>query len=156
MWAQTAAQGAKVTLEEVEELLTKYRAMREEIARFREEKTAKEKEFSDLEGKVIEAMQATGKSKVYVEGMGTAYFIDKLVVPTPKTNADKKAFFAWLEAEYGAEFLTEKLSVNHQTLQSLYNAAFEEFTEKKKDGIFSIPGLQEPTSLRSLGFRKEK
>lgn len=161
-WAAEAAKGSSVTLEQLEDLIKKYRAARDEAEKFRIEKTRIEKEFSDLEGKLIEAMEQTGKSKVYVEGAGTLYFIDKMVVATPKTNDDKIKLFGFIEKEYGKNVLIEKVSVNHQTLQGLYNNAAKEFTAKcEKDGkpelaaTFHIPGLSAPTSQRSLGFRKD-
>jgi predicted nuclease with TOPRIM domain len=161
-WTAEAAKGSGVTLEHLEELIKKYRAARDAAEKFRVEKTRIEKEFSDLEGQLIEAMEQTGKSKVYVEGAGTMYFIDKMVVATPKTNEDKIKLFDFITKSYGQKVLIEKVSVNHQTLQSLYNNAAKEFAEKcESDGkpelaaTFHIPGLQAPTNQRSIGFRKD-
>jgi hypothetical protein len=161
-WAAEATKGSSVTLEQLEALITKYRAAREAAEKFRVEKTKAEKEFDELEGKLIEAMEQTGKTKVFVEGAGTLYFINKMTVPSPKTAADKKQLFDYIQAEYGTPTLLDKLSINYQTLQSFYNNAAKEYVEKcEKEGkpelaaTFHIPGLEAPTNKRSLGFRKD-
>lgn len=162
-WNEVQAQTSAVTLEELEKLIADYRTKRETAEKFRQEKVKMEKEFDEAEARLISAMQLLGKTKYYVEGVGTLYFIDKLVVPTPKTVADKTKFFAWIEQNYGRTVLLEKVSVNHQTLQSMYNSAAKEHREKclsegKEDqaAIFSIPGIETPTEQRSVGFRKER
>lgn len=162
-WNAEVAKTSSVTLEQLEALITDYRKKREEAEKFRIEKTKIEKEHSEAQARLLNAMQELGKTKYLVEGVGTLYLIDKAVVTTPKTIEDKKAFFAWLRAEYGEAVMMEKIGVNHQTLQSLYNAAAEEHRAKcEKEGkleeaaIFTVPGLQPPTNERSVGFRKGK
>jgi hypothetical protein len=161
-WTAVAAQGATVTLEQLEEYIAKFKAAKVAAEKFRQEKIKIEKELDEMETKLMSAMDALGKSKVFVEGEGTLYFINKMVVPTPKTPTDKVQLFNYIEKEYGKAVLIDKLSVNHQTLQSFYNNAAKEFVEKcEKEGkpelaaTFHIPGLQAPTSQRSLGFRKD-
>lgn len=114
------------------------------------------KTYEKLEGSVIETLKGAGKRKYHVDGLGLAYFMEKLVVTTPKTLEDKKAFFAWLHSKYGDHFLLDKQSINHQSLQKIYNDSYQEAVEEGLGAEFSIPGLAAPTARISLGFRKEK
>ncbi len=114
------------------------------------------KEFEVLEGKTIEGLTQAGKRKYYVDGVGVCYFIERLVVTTPKTLEDKRKFFDWLKAQYGETFLLDKQGVNHQSLQKIYGDAYNAAIEQGVGEQFAVPGLQPPTAVISLGFRKEK
>ncbi len=118
--------------------------------------TEKYKTFEELEGKVVEALKLAGKRKYHVDGLGVCYFIEKLVVTTPKTLEDKRKFFDWLKSSFGETFLLDKQGVNHQSLQKIYNDAYNAAVEEGKGEQFTVPGLDSPTAQISLGFRKEK
>lgn len=155
-WEEAAATGA-VTVEQLDKMVKEYN---DKYAEYEAQKAISTQLYKDaevLEGKLVEAMEQAGKSKYYVEGVGTVYFSDKLVVPTPKTNEDKKKVFTWLREKQGDTVFFATVSINHQTLQKLYNTALEEAVNAGEDAsLFHIPGLQTPTSMRSLNFRKEK
>jgi hypothetical protein len=156
-WLAKAAEGTGVTTEELDRRAKEYS---EAYARYEEQKKISSKlheEAEVLEGKMVEAMELAGKRKYHVEGLGLFFFRDQMVVTTPKTTGDKKKLLTWLRKTFGETVYLDKVSVNHQTLQSIYNKTFEEYVEQGKDAAtFHIPGLQPPTNRRSLSFKGEK
>jgi hypothetical protein len=110
--------------------------------------------YEEAERIALEAMRQAGKSKYYCEGAGTAYTVEKLVVPTPKTKDEKQLLFDYVRKTWGEVFLLDKLAIHHQVLQKLYNEAWEEAKAQGKGESFSIPGLQQPTMQISLNLRK--
>lgn len=162
-WSEEVGKTSGITTEELDARSKKYQDKYEEYERAKQIASDLYKEAEELEGKLVEALELAGKSKYYVEGIGTFYFMDKMTVPTPKTIEQKKQLFNYIKETHGDVFLMDKVSINHQTLQTLYKTDFEEHKEKcLKEGRdaeaanFSIPGLQAPTNMRSLGLKKEK
>ena len=82
----------------------------------------------------------------------TFYTQNKESVRIPKDEESKAAFFEWLK-EQG--LFDSMISVNSQTLNSLYRAKSE---EALKEGVldFRIPGIDEPTTYKQLGMRRSK
>lgn len=148
-WAQTtdvnlAALDAMVA--EMVELRKAHKAKKDEAA----QAYAK---VEEIEAKISSVLQASGKSKYFVDGLGTAYIINKHVVTTPKSNEAKEALFKYIEEKYGREVLTSKLSIVHASLNAFYN---EEVAALAKEGkVAEIPGIEAPTHEINLGFRKE-
>lgn len=134
---------------------------REYQAKYKEYEAANSKakllfhEAEELEVKMVEAMTAAGKTKYYVEGVGTFYFSNKMSVKTPKTIEDKKAFFKYLWEKHGETFYWDKISVNSQVLQKIYNEDAKSAAENG-EAIFHIPGLEQPKSMTSLNFKGDK
>ncbi len=164
-WAQTAAQGTSVTTEFLDKKGTEYQKLYEAYEAKKKEASKLLEEAEKLESELIEAMDQAGKTKYYVEGLGTFYFSDKLSVKTPKTIAEKKALFGYIQQKHGETVLFDKIGINSQTLQGFYKSEYEEFNERSKSAleegkeftdVFAIPGLDEPTNMRSLNFKKEK
>lgn len=155
-WAELQGSGSGVTTQMLDTLVSemqKKRAIYEDAKSIASEKY---NEYAEAEGKLVEAMQLAGKTKYVVEGVGTVYFVNKLVVPTPKTVEQKKLLFKYLQDKHGETYFYDKTSVNHQTLQGIYNSDWEESKESGNGDVFSIPGLDQPTSQISLNFRKER
>ena len=154
-WDEAISDGS-VSTEELDEAI---KAFKEQDAKYQEAAKAKTNEYNLLEEekkKVLELFEKSGKSKYFVEGLGTAYRISKYQVTTPKTIEDKQKFFDYLKNNYGENFLMDKLGVHSATLNKVYNDALEAAKEEGKDvSLFNIPGIQEPQARISLGFRKE-
>lgn len=155
-WMEETAKSSSITVEELDRRVQLYSKKRREYEDAKAISSRLHGEQEELESKLIEALELAGKSKYVVEGHGTVYFSDKLTVKTPKTIADKKALFLHLRNQYGEMFYLDKISINHQTLQKLYNDAFKEHVEEKGNSDFHFPGLEAPTNVRTLNFRKEK
>lgn len=154
-WAQAQSNPA-ITTEVLDKLVKEMKEARSlyEVAKARS--TDLYKEFEAMEGKVVEALTQAGKRKYFVEDIGTVFFIEKLVVATPKTLEDKQKLFCFLRERHGETFLLDKQSINHQSLQKIYNDAYNEAVEAGVGAEFVVPGLLPPTANISLGFRKER
>lgn len=98
-----------------------------------------------LKAQVLAALKAAKKSKYHVDGIGTVYQTQKFQVTMPKGLTEKQQLFRFLqERKIHLEFLT----VNHQTLNSLFNE------ERDKDPAFKLPGVADPVLEEGLSFRK--
>jgi hypothetical protein len=86
--------------------------------------------------------------KSYDSPMGKVTLAYRTSVKTPKTPEDKEAFFAYLK---NRNLYDSMISVNSQTLNSLYKAELEEATERG-DMDFAIPGIKEVTINQQLRF----
>lgn len=154
-WNEAQGERGAVTTEHLDQLVKDYRAAREEYDAAKTISNKLSHVKDDKEKILLDTLILAGKDKYHVDGIGLVYKIQKLVVPTPKTLEDKRKLFDYISEAHGEVFLMDKLSINHQTINKLYNDDFEEAAERG-DTAFSIPGLQEPTHDISIGFRKEK
>lgn len=156
-WDEVLEQASGITTEQLDEAIAKYNELREVHQEIDLKKKAAYAEMAKQEQQVVKLLQSAGKTKYVVEGIGTAYFVNKYLVTTPKTIEDKKAFFKYLEDTFGTVFLYDKLSVHSASLNKIYNDALEAKKDNGEDiSLFSIPGLQPPQVHTSLNFRKEK
>jgi len=128
-----------------------------EARREYEEAKARSNDFHAIMEEKEFAMQAlleqAGKSKYHVDGIGTVQAISKLTVQTPKTPEDKAKLFTWLKNKLGADGFLTYVSVNHNSLNSLYKTMFEEATDK---ATFSIDGIGQPVERKEIRFTKQK
>jgi len=146
------AEGGSVDVTALDNLVKEMKAAEAEYDEAKKVSTEKLRKYEEIEKKVIDTLVACGKSKWFVDGMGTAYLINKYVVKTPKTNEEKKALFDYINNKYGSDTLIAKLSINHNTLNSFVN---EERDLLAKEGkLAKIPGIEDPTHETYLGFRK--
>lgn len=154
---ENEASGTVVTTEELDKVVADFREAEEKYLEIDSKKKEAYKIREEKKQIVLETMQKAGKSKYYVEGLGTVYEINKYLVATPKTLEDKEAFFGYLKEHYGDTFLMDKLGVHSATLNKIYNTALEEAKENGEDvSTFSIPGLDSPNVYKNIGFRKER
>lgn len=155
-WMEASAD-TSVTTEVLDNEIKKFREM---DAAYQEVKNIEKKEREKVDKQkavVMDLLSKAGKQKYYVEGIGTAYFINKLSVQTPKTLEEKRAFFEFINARYGEDVLTDKISMHSATLNRFYNEIMEEAKDNGEDiSTFKIPGISDPVAHITLGFRKEK
>ena len=165
LWTQVKEQNSTISTELLDKLANEYQSLYTEYEEKKEIASKAYAKAQEAEGKLIEAMEQAGKTKYFVENIGTFYFSDKATVPTPKTIEDKKLLFAFLSKKHGETFLMDKVGIVHQTLQSIYKMEQEDYNTRSKAAIeagqefnevFTVPGLSEPTNKRSLNLRKEK
>lgn len=105
---------------------------------------------------LINLLKLANKKKYVVDGYGTASVTEKLKVKTPQHPEDKEKLFQWLKERHGEYGFLSSASVNYQTLNRIYNEAFEEATENGTADTFGIPGVATPDSESSLSFRRSK
>ena len=122
----------------------------EEAKRVSNEKHAA---YDSLRRKVLIHLEQLNKKSYKVDGIGTVGVKTELKVRYPETLDERKKFFEWMQAQ-GEDLLLTKLTVNYQTLNSLYNEEFEKAAEEGRSAEFNIPGISEPASENTLTFRR--
>lgn len=147
--AEAAEPQSATTMAEMDRLIAEYKAVREDYEAKKKISNEAHARLEDVEAKVIASLKANHRSKYPVDGLGTAYIINKETYTTPKNNDDKSKLFAYIDGKYGRDVLTSLLSINSQTLNSWAN-------KESESGVMQIPGLEAPTLKESLGFRKER
>lgn len=110
--------------------------------------------FQESRGKLVAMLMASNKKKYHVEGIGTVSVTEKLKVRTPKGLEDKKALAEWLRTQLGDDGMHTYLSVNYQSLNSLYNSEFEAAKERGTASEFNLPGVDAPEAEFGLSFRR--
>ncbi len=116
--------------------------------------SVEQRSLQALQSKMIAYMNKYNvKSRTFPEcGLFTVNV--KAVVDTPKDYEQKKAFFEWLQAKGEVNFITT-LSVNHNTLQTLFNDEFKLAAEEGRSVGFQIPGIGSAKKIReTLSIRK--
>ena len=140
-----------MTLEEMDEAIAALTKKNAEYDAANKISKALYHECEELERKVLSMMEAADKD-VYIGAGFRVSKVHKMSVQTPKSPAEKKAFFAWLKEKQGEEVHDAYLSVNSQSLNSLYNDLTEEWAQRGE--ILMIDGLSEPIVRTSLSLRK--
>lgn len=162
-WQEAVAQTSTVTTEQLDEAGRQYDELYSKYEEIKKQASEALKVAEEQESKLIELLRLAGKSKYYIEGLGTYSFTSKMSVQTPKSVEDKKALAKWLEKQGGKVYFWENFSINSQTLQALYKRSHEEFVAKceqegkpEKSATFHIPGLLAPTAIEGLKFTADK
>lgn len=143
-------EGQKITVEQLDGLCLDLFDKREQKNKLQEQLKAVQADLDSLESKIIAVMDETEKEKIHVKGKGLIYTTDRFTVPTPKNLDDKKKFFKHL-TERGIFF--EMVSVNSQTLNTFYKSEMENAVARG-DVDFKLPGIGEPSHVRTLSVRK--
>lgn len=162
-WDAQAAKTTSVTTEQLDEAGREYDRLYSLYEDAKQKASDLLKDAEVQESKLIELLKISGKSKYYIENLGTYSFTHKMSVQTPKSVEDKKLVAKWLEKQGGKVYFWETFSINSQTLQALYKRAHEEFIVKcenegkpEKAATFHIPGLLSPTAIEGLKFTADK
>lgn len=138
-----------LTMDEINAQISKIADLRVKEAAAAQAKKMVLDELEVAENKMIEMLIACNmKSHRGPDGMAVISY--KTSVKTPKTPEHRAAFFAYLKEQglYDA-----MISVNSQTLNSLYKEGLEQAKNDGKDD-YQIPGITEVTINPSLSFRK--
>lgn len=135
----------------VEQMDTMVRQLKEARQVYEEAKKKSSEAYSALEKvetQIVNALKASGKSKYFVDGVGTVSWYVKESFTTPKVNEDKTKLFNYIKEKYGADVLMSMVSIHSATLNSFAN-------KETEGGVMEIPGLSAPTGSEILSFRKE-
>lgn len=144
---------ALISTEELDRAIVTMRELRKHYEDKKKESNEAHAIYKESEDKVLGLLKAAKKSKYVVDGVGTAYTINRYVVTTPKTPEAKTQLFDYIKSKHGGETLLGMVSINHQTLNSFYNSEAEEYAAKGE--MFILPGIAEPTNEESVGFRSD-
>jgi len=131
-----------------------------QLVRFEEdEKAAKDtakaatQRADDQRDKILAMLNQGGKSKYFVEGIGTVYIINRLSFRTPKDVSSKEKFFGYIRDRHGEDVLKNLLTVNSQTLNGFCKKEIEAATARG-EAFYNIPGIEDPTHDQSIGLKK--
>lgn len=106
----------------------------------------------EAEAKLISLMKDAGKTKYIAEGIGSISISTNLSVQTPKSPEQKKAFFNWVRETMGDDAYYAYMTVNSNSLNSLYRNKVEEYGARGE--VLDIDGLLPPSESTKLSFRK--
>ena len=142
---------SQITVAEMDNLIERLREAKADYkAKSDEAKLAKEA-YDDLQLKLLAALEELDKD-TYIAKSGRITRVRKLAVRVPKTLDEKRAFFQWLRDNRGEEVADSYMSVNSQSLNTLYNTLTEEYASRGE--ILDIDGVETPTYRESLSFRQ--
>jgi 2,3-bisphosphoglycerate-independent phosphoglycerate mutase len=148
---QDAAPKQALTVEQMDQLVVDLKA--KEI-QYEEAKTLSDAlyaEYTQAKARIIEALESTNRD-VFISSTGVRVTLSHAMsVQTPKTTDEKVAFFKWLRENKGDEVADAYMTVNSNSLNSLYNTLTEEWAQRGE--VLTIPGLGEPVSRKKLSVR---
>lgn len=107
--------------------------------------------MEEREDRLKKTLDALGKSKYFVDGVGTILLVNKLTVRTPKDQTAKRAFFGYVKDTHGEDMVWEMITVNHNSLNSFYSSERD-----GKEADFRLPGVPEVEATKELRFNRAK
>ena len=141
----------QITVKEMDNLIAEMRdAKSEYTAKNNDAKEAKTI-LDSLQAKLLDALETLDKD-TYIADAGRITRVRKLTVRVPKTLEAKRSFFKFLEETQGKDVADSYMSVNSQSLNSLYNQLVEEYAERGE--VLEMDGIETPTFRESLSFRQ--
>jgi len=143
---------AHTTLADMDHTIKLMKESQEEYRKL--DKVAKEAyaKFQHLEQTVVRLLEESGKQIYIAEGVAKVKVNYVMSVHTPKTIDEKKAFFQWLRDNCGEEVHDSYMTINSQSLNSLYNDLTEQYAQRGE--VLMIDGLSEPTARTKLSITK--
>jgi hypothetical protein len=149
MW-ETAPQDVSI-----EDMDNAVKALRTTKEKYDEQKAAASElyaRYEEAKENMIAILKRAGKEEYTVKGYGKVSVRDELSVTTPKTPEQKQAFFEWIRETKGDDAYYAYMTVNSNSLNSMYRQAVEEAGAKGE--VLDIPGLAQPNSYTKLSLRK--
>jgi len=142
-----------VTVEAMDGLVKDYSDKRLEYEAAKRVSGDKYAVYQEAEAKLITTLRAAGKKSYKVDNVGNITIKIKSSVKTPKTIEDKLKLFNWIEETYGKDVRDDMVSINSQKLNGFYN---QEAEKHQDDALFSIPGLEAPSTSEGVTFTRAK
>jgi len=138
-----------ITIESLNQEINKLAKLREDEANASRIKKEISEELEKVENIVMEMLVEAGLPN-FTSPSGKVVLAYRTSVRTPKLPEHKEMFYAYLR-ERG--LFDSMISVNSQTLNSLYKSELEAAKERG-DADFSIPGLTEVSLTPQLRFSR--
>lgn len=148
-WDQAETQPETLTVEAMDQMIQELRHAKESYEELQAKADEVKEVYTKQRSKIIDALTTLKRRDYSVDGAGHVYISQKEVYNTPKTNQDKTALFNYIKEKYGPDALMSLVSINSQTLTSWANK------ETETGEVMSIPGLDQPTMVETLNFRKK-
>lgn len=141
---------SEITVKDLDQAVTEMVEARKQYDDAKELSNAFHAKLEERKERLLQMLEATGKSSYKVDGVGTVSKVEKLKVSMPTTPEAKEKFFSWLLENEGKDGFNHYATVNYQSLNSLYNQRYEEATDKS---MFEIPGIKAPEVSLELRFK---
>lgn len=142
-----------ISVEDLDKAAVEYANAREIYDVKRATANEAHREMERKKTRLITLLSYAKKKRYSVEGVGDMTVVEKMKVKTPKDIEDKRKMFDWIEERFGEEGMYNFASINHNSLNSLYNEVSEEFAAKGE--IFEMPGVGQPESEKTLQLRRK-
>jgi hypothetical protein len=156
MMEETIEFGQEVSTAELDEAVRELREAREAYDVIKAEATKAHFQVENAQKKITELLTKAGKSKYDAEGIGKVNIVERLSVSYPKDLEERKKFMQWIDGKLGEDGILTYLTVNIQTLNSLYKQEYDNEVLNGDPSTFTIPGLPEPTASLSVRFNRAK
>lgn len=146
---QTAETPTNLTVEQMDEMIHRLRELKE--TKEAHDEVAKEASaaFEAHRKLVLDALKHLKRDNYSVDGAGLVYVSRKEVYTVPKTNEDKTKLFNYIKEKYGPDSLMAMVGIHSATLTSWANK------ETETGEVMEIPGLELPTMIETINFRKK-
>lgn len=138
------------SVEKLDELAKKYHDARRDYEAKKRESSEAYHVYQKAEYEMIQTLKSAGKSKWEVEGIGKITTVNKKKISMPKNPEDKAKLFKYFKDSVGADVYLQLVTINHNTLNSMYKQELE------KDPNFVLPGVEPPVEHESVRFTKER
>lgn len=138
-----------ITIEQMNEQVATIAALRAEEEQASRAKKEVTERLEAAEARMLEMLTDSGMTN-YRSPLGLVTVAFRTSVKTPKTPAEKELFHNWLRAQ---GLYDQLISVNSQTLNSLYKSELEKAKERG-DTDFAIPGIDGVTIAPQLRFSR--
>lgn len=143
----------ELKIKELDDLILAYKQAELEHKEAKEIASKKYEVVCELESKILAALEASGKSRYYLDEVGTVFVSETLRFRTPSDPSEKKKLISWINKKYGEDGVLGQVTFNYQTLNGFLRREFEAAAERG-DATFTIPGVEPPTSETKLCVRK--
>ena len=110
--------------------------------------------YTESRDVLLQTLVDCGKSKYFVDNIGTFSIADIYKVRVTKTPEANEQMLNYISEKYGSDVYYSMVGVNYQTINAFYNAESEIAASEGKE--FNLPGVEAPTHVQELRFRKAK
>lgn len=110
-------------------------------------------QYQEKEELVLKALLSAGLKKYEAPGLPSVSITRELSPQVPRSNEDKRLFFNYIESSFGSDYLESVLSINANTVKSLYNRILK---EHEGTTPLVIPGITTITEFTKLNRGKKE
>lgn len=144
---------APLTVGELQFLVKEMFVKRTQVEDKEEEAKVLRAELETLKSKVLAYLQDNNMTSFNVDDVGQVYSSNKYQVNMPKDPDNARKLREYL---LGTEGLEGYLTVNHNSLNSLYKSKVEEALSKGASIEGVLPGVGEPQVFTTIAMKKGK
>lgn len=141
----------KISVKEMDALVESMFKKREEIDAQKEVLGKLNEELQSIEAQALAALKTLERDN-YRSPLGTVSIVEKWRVNLPQTEEDKRALFEHLNSR---QIFFKYVTVNSNSLNSLFLADWEAAKQQGRGMEFKMPGVGDPKLYETLSLRKK-